>query len=170
MTQNIHSYNWRWVPFEDDWQMGHVKQWCGITGWICAPRLSFPSRSRSCCLTMHLSPTLLMTWNHGSPKWKCLISFTINFSSLPVAWGASLRHPSISILSLHDFRASRCSYSLCAVWICQGKQGHSNVFSRWISRYILPIPCDKLYSRSHCTHQSHSSGLLDTSCSATPLC
>jgi len=40
--------------------------------------------------------------------------------------------------------------------------GYTYVFSRWISRYIMPIPCDKSYSGSHCTHQLHISWLLDT--------
>ena len=61
-----------------------------------------------------------------------------------------------------DFSTSSCSYSLCTVWICQLKEGHSYVFSRWIWSYILPVPCDELYSGSHYTHQSHISGPLDT--------
>ena len=60
-----------------------------------------------------------------------------------------------------DFSANSCRYSLCAVWICHWKQGRSYVSSRWISRYILPIPCDNYYSGSHCTHPSHVSGQLD---------
>ena len=50
----------------------------------------------------------------------------------------------------------------CAVWICGWKEGHSNVFSRWILRYVLPIPSDQCYSGSHCTHQSHIHGPLDS--------
>jgi len=57
-----------------------------------------------------------------------------------------------------DFSAGSRRYSLCAVWICQQKEGHSYVFSRWISRYILSIPYDKLYTGRHCIHQSHISG------------
>jgi len=49
-----------------------------------------------------------------------------------------------------DFSTGSRSYSLCAVWIHQWK-GHSYVFSRWISRYIWPIPWDRFYSRSHFT-------------------
>jgi len=67
-----------------------------------------------------------------------------------------------------DFSASSCRYSLCALWIRQWKEGHSYVFSRWISRNILRIPCDKFYSVSHCTYQSHISGPLHTPCGATP--
>jgi len=35
-------------------------------------------------------------------------------------------------------------------------------FSRWISRYIVSIPFDNFYYGSHCTHQSHISGTLQT--------
>ena len=50
-----------------------------------------------------------------------------------------------------DFSAGSSSYSLCAVWIRQWEEGHSYVFSRWISRYIWPIPCDQFSSRSNYT-------------------
>jgi len=71
-----------------------------VTSWIWPLRLRFGSRLRSSCLMMLISPWLLMIRNHGSPKWKCLILCTNNFSSPPIAWGASLQHPSISNLSL----------------------------------------------------------------------
>jgi len=61
-----------------------------------------------------------------------------------------------------DFSAGGYRCSLCAAWICHWKEGHSYVFSRWISRHILSIPYDKFYSGSHCTHQSHISGPLPT--------
>jgi len=60
-----------------------------------------------------------------------------------------------------DFSTGSCSYSLSTIWICQWKEGHSYVFSRWISSYIFPIPCDIYHSGNHCTHQSHSSGPFD---------
>ena len=58
--------------------------------------------------------------------------------------------------------AGSCSDSLCIVWIYQWKEDHSYDFSRLLSTYILPIPCVKFYSWSHCTHQSHIIGPLDT--------
>jgi hypothetical protein len=36
----------------------------------------------------------------GSREWKCTISFTTNFSSPPIAWGASQQHHSIPNLLL----------------------------------------------------------------------
>lgn len=60
-----------------------------------------------------------------------------------------------------DISTGRCSYSLYTIQICPWKEGHSYVFSRWISSYLLPIPRDIYYSGSHCTHQSYSSGPFD---------
>jgi len=69
-----------------------------------------------------------------------------------------------------DFSAGSQCYSLCGVWLCQWNNGKSYIFSRWISRYILPIPCVKSYSRSLCTYQSHISGPHHTPPCATQLC
>ena len=99
---NIHSWNWRYVPFEDTWQRGHIELLSVVTSWICALSLSFGSWLRSYCSTMHISPRLLMIKNHCSPEWNCLIWFTTNFCSPPIAWGTSLRHPSFSNLSLRS--------------------------------------------------------------------
>ena len=51
---------------------------------------------------------------------------------------------------------------MCTVGICQWNGGLRYVFARCISRYILPIPCDKCFSGIHCTHPSHISWGLDT--------
>jgi len=98
--KNIHSWNWRLVQFKDGWQMGHVELLSEVTSWMWALRLSFRSRLWSSCLMMHTSPRSAMIRSHGSRKWKCLISFCTNFSSPPIAWGASQQHPSISNLLL----------------------------------------------------------------------
>jgi len=123
--------------------MGHIELLSAVTSWICALRLSFRSRLRSCCLTMHISARLLMIRNHGSPRWKSGIYFTINSSH-----SQELRVPAYDIPVCPTFpsaniSASGCSYSLCIVWKYQWTEGYSNISSRWISRYILPIPCDK---------------------------
>jgi len=99
--KNIHSWNWRVVPFEDGCQMGHVKLLSEVTDWMWALRLSFRSRLRNSCLMLLTSPRSSMIRSHGSCEWKCLIPFTTNFSSPPIAWGASQQHPSISNLLLH---------------------------------------------------------------------
>ena len=53
-----------------------------------------------------------------------------------------------------DISACGRSNSLCAVWVCHWKDGYSYVFSRWISRYILPFHSGRLhFCQSHCTHQ-----------------
>jgi len=61
-----------------------------------------------------------------------------------------------------NFSTCSHSYSLRAVWICKWKDSNSDIFSRWISRHILSISYDKIYSKSHSTHQSHISGPLET--------
>jgi len=60
-----------------------------------------------------------------------------------------------------DFSACCCSYSLCAIWICQWRERHSDVFSGSILRYIVLIHCEKFYSRILCIRQSHIRGWLD---------
>jgi len=55
-----------------------------------------------------------------------------------------------------DSSAGSRSYSLCAVWIRQWKEGHSYVFSRWILRYIWPIPYNQFHSWS-CYTINHTS-------------
>jgi len=57
-----------------------------------------------------------------------------------------------------NISAGGCSYSLNADSGCLWKQGYGDVSSRWISRYIVLIPLNKLYSRSYCTHQLHIGG------------
>jgi len=59
-----------------------------------------------------------------------------------------------------DFSAGHCSYSLRAAWICVCKEGHSDVFKRWISRYIWLIPCDTCSSGCHCTINHTTDGQL----------
>jgi len=98
--RNIHSWKWRLVPFEDCWQMGHVELLSIFTGWMWSLRLHFESRWRSSCLIMLTSPRLSMIRSHGSHERKCLIPFTTNFSSQPIAWGASQQHHTISNLLL----------------------------------------------------------------------
>jgi len=80
--------------------MGHVELLFVFTGWMWALRLSFRSRLKSSCLMMLTSQLSSMIRSHGSLKWKCLIPFTTHFSSLPIAWGASQHHHSISNLLL----------------------------------------------------------------------
>jgi len=67
---NIHSWNWRLVPFEDGWQIAHIKLLSIVTGFIWASILIFRSRLCSFCLMMLTSPRGSMMRNHGSSEWK----------------------------------------------------------------------------------------------------
>ena len=98
--EDIHSWNWRLVPFKDGWLMGHIELLSEVSGWMCVLGLNFGSWLRSSCLMMLTSPRSLMIRCHGSREWKCLISFTTSFSSPPTAWGTSQQHRSISNLLL----------------------------------------------------------------------
>jgi len=88
-------------------------------------------------------------------------------------WSIILHRQSLAAATNHiSIRSTSCttdvnacgrSYSLCAVWICHRKEGYSYVFSRWISREILPFRSNRLYScRRYCTHQLHIGGQLHT--------
>jgi len=75
--------------------------------------------------------------------------------------GAWTHHiPIHSTTHTADISACCHSCSLCALWVCHLKESYSYVFSRWISRSILPFHSDRLYyCRSHCTtHPLHMVG------------
>jgi len=75
--KNIQSSNWRFVPFEDDWQIGHVNPLTIVSSWIWARSPIMGLLSWSSWLSMLASPRPSMIRNHGSPEWKCLIQYTI---------------------------------------------------------------------------------------------
>ena len=101
------------MPFENAWQIGHVELLFIVIGWMWPLRMSFGSRSMSSYLMMLTSPRSSMIRSHSSHKWKCLISFTTDLSSPPIAWGASQQHHSISNLLL--LRLSRWQLQLLIV-------------------------------------------------------
>jgi len=84
--------------------MGHVELLSTATCQNRGAGLRFGSRSRSYCWTMLISLRSLTIRNHDLPKWKCLISFTINFSIQLIAWGTSLQPSSISDNLLHRLK------------------------------------------------------------------
>jgi len=100
-AKNIPSSNYRIVLFKDSWQMGHIELLSVVTSWMWALRLTIGSRLRSSFSILLIYPRWSMIWSLGSHEWKCLISFTTNFSSPPIAWGTSQQHHSISNLLLY---------------------------------------------------------------------
>jgi len=95
-----------------------------------------------------------MIRHHCSRGWKCVLNLQSVFLHCQLR-GATTNH--ISVLAsayTSDNGACRHRYSLCAAWVCHWKHGYSYVFSRWISRWILPFHGDRLNScRSHYTHR-----------------
>jgi len=75
------------------------------------------------------------------------------------AWSVGETNDHITVVSTSytaDVSACCCRYSLCGVWVYHEHEGYSYVFSRWISREILPFHSDRLYyCKSHCTNQLH---------------
>ena len=142
--------------------MGHVELLCEVIAWMWAPSCSCASRFRSFIQMMPISRSWWKTWNHGSPEQMFCIKFIMHNFSPPMPGGTSLLHPSYRTSRSADICVGSCSYSLCDVWICQSKDAHSCIFPRWISRYILYICCGPFCYSSHCTHESHVTGPLET--------
>jgi len=77
---NIHSWNWKLVPFDNSAQMGLAEKLSVIISLIWALRLYFGCRPRSSNSMMLSFQQFWKIRNHGSAKWKLLIQSTISSS------------------------------------------------------------------------------------------